>query len=238
MNKTKVALTTVTILTSLVLGQKVFGETLNPVGPDATSNGTVQFEESKDDKERGQLRINAVSAINLGTVEMSGDTATYSAIYTDADKIGDNYRPLTVRTVDNRGNNAGWQLQVAQTRQFTQLDENNQVEANPTLENGQILAGSVLSLTSKSSVLDTPDPDRVAPAGFKKVDLTETAQTAVNASTDTGMGTWDHLFGEEVTDSTAKNSNVQLTIPGKIKKNKDVKYEAELTWSVLATPEV
>ncbi|MGO3795118.1 WxL domain-containing protein [Vagococcus salmoninarum] len=207
MNKTKVALTTVTILTSLVLGQKVFGETLNPVGPDATSNGTVQFEESKDDKERGQLRINAVSAINFGTV-------------------------------DNRGNNAGWQLQVAQTRQFTQLDENNQVEANPTLENGQILAGSVLSLTSKSSVLDTPDPDRVAPAGFKKVDLTETAQTAVNASTDTGMGTWDHLFGEEVTDSTDKNSNVQLTIPGKIKKNKDVKYEAELTWSVLATPEV
>lgn len=238
MKKTKISLTTITILTSLCFAQKTLGVTINPVGPDAKSKGTIQFEESEEDKERGQLRINNVSAINFGTVKMSGDTTTYSAVYTEADKIGDTYRPLRVRTVDNRGNNAGWQLQVAQTRQFTQLDENNDVVTSPSLENGQILGGSVLSLTSKSSVLDSPDPDRVAPSGFKTVNLTETAQTVVNADVDTGMGTWDHLFGEEVADSTVKNPNVQLTIPGKIKKNKNVKYEAELTWSVLATPEV
>lgn len=238
MKQTKITLTTIIILTSLCVAQKSLGATINPVGPDAKSNGTVQFEESKDDKERGQLRINDVSAINFGTVEMSGDTTTYSAVYTESDKFGDTYRPLRVRTVDNRGNNAGWQLQVAQTRQFIQLDENNEVVTSPSLENGQILGGSVLSLTSKSSVLESTDPDRIAPTGFKTVNLTETAQTVVNADADTGMGTWDHLFGEEVTDPTVKNTNVQLTIPGKIKKNKNVKYESELTWSVLATPEI
>lgn len=41
-----------------------------------------------------------------------------------------------------------------------------------------------------------------------------------------------------MSDATATENNaVTLKIPGEIKKNKDVSYEAELTWTIVATPE-
>lgn len=62
--------------------------------------------------------------------------------------------------------------------------------------------------------------------------------TVASAKENEGIGSWNTLFGETSDTVANNNSAVTLKIPGEIKKNKDVSYEAELTWTIVATPEI
>ncbi|MEG2601691.1 MAG: WxL domain-containing protein, partial [Carnobacterium sp.] len=58
-----------------------------------------------------------------------------------------------------------------------------------------------------------------------------------------GVGSWKLLFGAvsdtASTESTPVHSDtVKLTVPGSTQKKENVNYEAELTWTLLATPEI
>lgn len=242
MKKITLSLVGVFLFSSVFLGTTA--SAVEEVGKPVKSNGYVNFDYDDEDATLGTLRINKVSKINFGTTPTKGDTVTINSIYSAEDEKDGEFLPLNVQTVDNRGNSAGWQLQVQQTRQFTQLDESNVPITDANKENGTLLDGAELTLTAtKATDLSAEkEANRVAPSIFKKVTLSTAKDagfvTVASAKENEGIGSWNTLFGETSDTVANDNSAVTLKIPGEIKKNKDVSYEAELTWTIVATPEI
>ncbi|MCO6019029.1 hypothetical protein CKN86_00355 [Carnobacterium divergens] len=242
MKKITLSLVGVFLFSSVFLGTTA--SAVEEVGKPVKSNGYVNFDYDDEDATLGTLRINKVSKINFGTTPTKGDTVTINSIYSAEDEKDGEFLPLNVQTVDNRGNSAGWQLQVQQTRQFTQLDESNVPITDANKENGTLLDGAELTLTAtKATDLSAEkEANRIAPSIFKKVTLSTAKDagfvTVASAKENEGIGSWNTLFGETSDTIANNNSAVTLKIPGEIKKNKDVSYEAELTWTIVATPEI
>ncbi|MFS7260941.1 WxL domain-containing protein [Carnobacterium divergens] len=242
MKKITLSLVGVFLFSSVFLGTTA--SAVEEVGKPVKSNGYVNFDYDDEDATLGTLRINKVSKINFGTTPTKGDTVTINSIYSAEDEKDGEFLPLNVQTVDNRGNSAGWQLQVQQTRQFTQLDESNVPITDANKENGTLLDGAELTLTAtKATDLSAEkEANRIAPSIFKKVTLSTAKDagfvTVSSAKENEGIGSWNTLFGETSDTVANNNSAVTLKIPGEIKKNKDVSYEAELTWTIVATPEI
>lgn len=241
MKKTMLSLIGTLLFSTVFLGTSALA--VEEVGQPAKSNGYVNFDYDDEDATLGTLRINKVSKINFGTTPTKGDTVTINSVYSAEDEKNGKYLPLNVQTIDNRGNGAGWQLQVQQTRQFTQLDEANVPLTDANKLNGSLLEGAELALTATQAtdLSIEQEVNRVAPSIFKKVTLSTAEDagfvTVTSAKENEGIGSWNTLFGE-ISDATATENNaVTLKIPGEIKKNKDVSYEAELTWTIVATPE-
>lgn len=211
------------------------------------SNGVIQFKQDRDpdpEGNSGPLRIESIAPINFGIQDISGDTKTYNSIYTeDVKEAGGQYLPLNIVTVDDRGTNEGWQLQVKETRPFSELD----TDGTTVKPSGSVLTGSVITL--KSASVERPLDKITEPITSRPGNATATTsvnstgfQTLVSAEADQGMGTWQTLFGEKVAAATdagkaVENSAVTLTIPGDTAKVKDALYQAELTWILLSTPE-
>ncbi|MDT1940702.1 MULTISPECIES: WxL domain-containing protein [Carnobacterium] len=242
MKKITLSLVGVFLFSSVFLGTTA--SAVEEVGKPVKSNGYVNFDYDDEDATLGTLRINKVSKINFGTTPTKGDTVTINSIYSADDEKDGEFLPLNVQTVDNRGNSAGWQLQIQQTRQFTQLDESNVPITDANKENGTLLDGAELTLTAtKATDLSAEkEANRIAPSIFKKVTLSTAKDagfvTVASAKENEGIGSWNTLFGETSDTVANNNSAVTLKIPGEIKKNKDVSYEAELTWTIVATPEI
>ncbi|MDT1958733.1 WxL domain-containing protein [Carnobacterium divergens] len=242
MKKTTLSLVGVLLFSSVFLGTTA--SAVEEVGKPVKSNGSVNFDYDDEDETLGTLRINKVSKINFGTTPTKGDTVTINSIYSAEDEKDGEFLPLNVQTVDNRGNSAGWQLQVQQTRQFTQLDESNAPITDANKENGTLLDGAELALTAtKATDLSVEqEVKRMAPSIFKKVTLSTDKDagfvTVASAKQNEGIGSWNTLFGDASDTVATENSAVTLKIPGEIKKNKTVSYEAELTWTIVATPEI
>ncbi|SBO16104.1 WxL domain-containing protein [Carnobacterium divergens] len=242
MKKITLSLVGVFLFSSVFLGTTA--SAVEEVGKPVKSNGYVNFDYDDEDATLGTLRINKVSKINFGTTPTKGDTVTINSIYSAEDEKDGEFLPLNVQTVDNRGNSAGWQLQVQQTRQFIQLDESNVPITDANKENGTLLDGAELTLTAtKATDLSAEkEANRIAPSIFKKVTLSTAKDagfvTVASAKENEGIGSWNTLFGETSDTVANNNSAVTLKIPGEIKKNKDVSYEAELTWTIVATPEI
>ncbi|MPQ23274.1 WxL domain-containing protein [Carnobacterium divergens] len=242
MKKITLSLVGVFLFSSVFLGTTA--SAVEEVGKPVKSNGYVNFDYDDEDATLGTLRINKVSKINFGTTPTKGDTVTINSIYSAEDEKDGEFLPLNVQTVDNRGNSAGWQLQVQQTRQFTQLDESNVPITDANKENGTLLDGAELTLTAtKATDLSAEkEANRIAPSILKKVTLSTAKDagfvTVASAKENEGIGSWNTLFGETSDTVANNNSAVTLKIPGEIKKNKDVSYEAELTWTIVATPEI
>lgn len=234
MNQTKKVLVALTLTSGFFVAPAA-------LAADVPSKGYVDFK-NEDEQLGGSLRIDRVSAINFGTVGLKGDTAVYSAIYT-ADETGTpgTFLPLNVQTTDNRGTNAGWQLQVKHSRQFSEID----AEGN-LVPDGSILTNSTLEFTSTSAVDNAAisEVGKLGPSGFKsETVLNDSFKTVVNADEGEGVGSWKLLFGAvsdtASTESTPVHSDtVKLTVPGSTQKKENVNYEAELTWTLLATPEI
>ncbi|TFJ46608.1 hypothetical protein CKN80_02380 [Carnobacterium divergens] len=146
MKKITLSLVGVFLFSSVFLGTTA--SAVEEVGKPVKSNGYVNFDYDDEDATLGTLRINKVSKINFGTTPTKGDTVTINSIYSAEDEKDGEFLPLNVQTVDNRGNSAGWQLQVQQTRQFTQLDESNVPITDANKENGTLLDGAELTLTA------------------------------------------------------------------------------------------
>ncbi|ALS00769.1 hypothetical protein ATZ33_05105 [Enterococcus silesiacus] len=171
----------------------------------------------------GPLTIDYITKINFGSVKVSGNTATYYAKLAEI-KLKDTLEakkvPNYVQITDNRGSNAGWQLQLKQDAQFQ--------------ANGSTLEGAKLTLDNPT-LKSTQKGAAFAPLG-RKVALEPggPAVTVVNASAGKGMGTWHYTLGD--TDEQAAKS-VSLTIPGDTAKLTNAAYKTVLTWTLVDAPE-
>lgn len=230
-----------------------------------TSNGLVQFSQGRDTDPEGNdgpLRIEKVSPLNFGVVNIKGDTQTYNALYQDDVKeetlddtgavVKTEYLPMMIRTADDRGNNNGWQLQVFQSREFSELAADG-VTVKPS---GSVLSGATIKFNATKTerpIDKLSESTVVAPTGLRtNVVLNSVPKTLVSAEANEGMGTWNTLLGEKVSATTqtvndkdgkpvvvpVENDQVQLTVPGDVAKVKDVLYQAELTWLLINTPEI
>ncbi|MGX7418180.1 WxL domain-containing protein [Carnobacterium gallinarum] len=214
-----------------------------------TSSGVVTFESTPTDPNgnTGPLRIQSVSSIDFGSVGIKGDTMTYPARYSATEKedhlgsdgavISTDYLPLNITTVDDRGSNAGWQLQVTQSRQFTELDASGALKPG-----GLELNGASIKLSADNAVRPEDkktEPAVTVPTSFStNVVVNNKMQPLVKANVGEGMGTWNSRMGSVVADATdAKNPNVELTIPGGIQ-IVEASYQAELTWLLIDSPDL
>lgn len=217
---------------------------------DAESKSYVKFEQKDDLLHGGPLRIDGVSTIHFGTQPIKGDTVVYQSIYTESEINEDGkFVPLHVETTDNRGTNAGWQLQSKQSRQFSEIDDTGLVTPG-----GSVLTGSELNLTAVESYDNgnIEESEKLKPSGLiSKSALNTTFKTVVNSKENEGVGSWSTHFGSlsdrfvksgideegQPVNVPVENGSITLTVPGKIAKKKAVRYEAELTWTLVATPE-
>lgn len=111
--------------------------------------------------------------------------------------------PNYVQVTDNRGTNAGWHLTVKQNGQFKTADDKALDGAALTLKNSALKsnAGSDAPTAEQSITLN--------PSGA--------ASDLIDAKENQGMGTWVNTFGK---DATEAKQSVELSVPGKTKKNK------------------
>ncbi|WP_427813274.1 WxL domain-containing protein [Enterococcus sp. 22-H-5-01] len=199
----------------------------DPTNPDGPNPGTD-----------GPLSIDYASSLDFGVNKISNKTQVYYARaqkFKAADGSTSNLiRPNYVQISDNRGNNAGWTLQVKQNGQFTNKDTLNKT-----------LTGSAIKLTSP--VVKSNAKNVTAPIATAEINLDPNgAQTTVfSAKKDAGAGTWVNAWGT-VSKATEKDENnkdveadinkeVSLTVPGTTPKDA-VNYSTTLTWSLSDTP--
>ncbi|EUJ27996.1 WxL domain-containing protein [Listeria cornellensis] len=171
----------------------------------------------------GPLSIGYVSEFDFGTQEISGETKTYNAKL-DKVKVSGEYvdAPNNVQVSDNRGNNAGWSLTVAQNGQLKDGSARN-------------LEGAEIAIKKGTAVTKT-GADVVAPTVNQQIKLNPngTASMVMNATADQGMGQWVDKFGA---DNTEAADSVTLTVPGKSAKYADSDYATTLTWTLSDTPQ-
>lgn len=221
----------VTLLASLLCSTLIAPTAFAANPGEAESAGKVTFK-----NETNPLRVESATAIIFGEVEISGDTKTYDALYQESDKFTEfggteKFAPLNVTTVDSRGTNAGWKLQVKMDDQFKTVD-NDLLHASLKLEPTSVA-------TSKEEGLTRGVPSAKGAA----TTLTPGSGNAMmmNAKADEGIGTWTTFFGDVQDDTQAgkrQNDKVQLTVFGgndgqQIKENKE--YSTTVTWSLLNT---
>ncbi|WP_220132334.1 WxL domain-containing protein [Listeria rustica] len=182
-----------------------------PVDPDSTDPGTG-----------GPLSIDYASSFDFGTQTISGETKTYTAkldqMTVDGSKVD---VPNNVQVTDNRGNNAGWQLTVAENGQLTD-------------GSSRALDGAAITIT-KASAVTRSDSDIPAPTVATSITLNPdgTAAMVMNAEAEEGMGHWVDNFGA---DNTEAADAVTLNVPGKSAKYSDSAYTTSLTWTLSDTP--
>lgn len=168
----------------------------------------------------GALSIDFAAVLDFGKQQISSLDQTYYAKPLSLEQAAGEIlqRPNFVQVSDRRGTFSGWQLKVRQKAQF-------QTAA------GQELKGAELTL-GEGEVLSTVDP-RYAPYAKKAVALlpAATADVAVAAEADQGMGTWVYRFGDETTMTSA----IQLKVPGATVKYAQG-YHTTLTWQLETTP--
>ncbi|EOH99076.1 hypothetical protein UAW_01033 [Enterococcus haemoperoxidus ATCC BAA-382] len=176
----------------------------------------------------GPLTIDYITKLNFGAVKVSGNTTTYHAKLAELklkDIVEPKKVPNYVQVTDNRGTNAGWQLQLKQDTQFQAKDANNKVTE---------LTGAQLTLDNPT-LKSTQKGSEFAPLGIKqKLTPGAAAVTVVNAAAGKGMGTWHYSLGD--TNEQAEKS-VSLTIPGDTAKLANVAYKTVLTWTLVDAPE-
>jgi len=200
---------------------------VDPTDPDGPKPGTD-----------GPLSIDYASSLDFGVNKISNKTEIYYAraqkFANDDGTASDVVRPNYVQISDNRGNNAGWTLQVKQNGQFTNKDTLNKT-----------LTGSAITLTSP--VVKSNAKNVTAPTATAEINLDPNgAQTTVfSAKKDAGAGTWVNAWGT-ASKATEKDENnkdvdadinkeVSLTVPGATPKDA-VNYSTTLTWSLSDTP--
>ncbi|EOT68398.1 WxL domain-containing protein [Enterococcus caccae] len=176
----------------------------------------------------GPLTIDYITKLNFGAVKVSGNTTTYHAKLAELklkDIVEPKKVPNYVQVTDNRGTNAGWQLQLKQDSQFQAKDKDNKVTE---------LTGAELSLNNPI-LKSVQKGSEFAPLGIsQKLIPGAAAVTVVDAAAGKGMGTWHYSLGD--TNEQAAKS-VSLTIPGDTAKLANVAYKTVLTWTLVDAPE-
>lgn len=192
---------------------------VNPIDPDQPLDPDAEVTPGTG----GPLSIGYVSEFDFGTQEISGETKTYNAKL-DKVKVGGEYVevPNNVQVTDNRGNNAGWSLTVAQNGQLKDGSARN-------LDGAEIAITKGTAVTKTGTGVTAPTVNQTI-----KLNPNGTASTVMNATANQGMGQWVDKFGA---DNTAAADAVTLTVPGKSAKYADSDYATTLTWTLSDTPQ-
>ncbi|MBE9388217.1 WxL domain-containing protein [Vagococcus salmoninarum] len=239
----KYSLVTLGLVSGLMLRSPIV------TGVEISSQGHVDFQYGDEAQTNGPLRIEGVSVIHFGSQPLKGDTIVAQAIYTPTEvNHQGQYVPLHIETIDDRGTNTGWSLQVKQSQEFTE-----QPEESVTLADLSVLTGAELTLSATESYDESTISElgKSKPSNLgQKVRLNANFQKIVEAKVDEGIGSWGTYFGDlvdEATTGTASNTGeskrvenqaITLKIPGQVAKKADVNYQAQLTWVLVATPEI
>ncbi|MBE5104727.1 WxL domain-containing protein [Bacillus thuringiensis] len=192
-------------------------DVVNPENPDETVDPVDPDKKGTD----GPLSIDYVSNFNFKTQKASGNSETYYAELDKVKKKADGSVvdvPNYIQVTDNRGTNAGWHLTVKQNGQFKTADD-------------KTLDGA--ALTVKNSTLRSA-ADSDAPKAAQSITLNPdgSASDLIDAKVEQGMGTWVNAFGK---DTAAAKQSVELTVPGKTKKEQ-AQYTTSLTWELTDAP--
>ena len=199
---------------------------VNPWDPNDPDN-------EPDEGTNGPLSLDYASSIDFGKNKISNKDEIYYAEpqymwntdHTEMDSSS--ARPAYVQVSDNRGTNAGWSLSVKQE---------NQLSNDSTLN--KELTGAQISFMDSEAVSNMEGV--TSPKTFD-FDLTPGAGSNVmNASKDTGAGTWIDRFGsiqemEIEGENIWKDTSITLSIPGETPKDA-VQYSTTLTWILADTP--
>lgn len=183
----------------------------------------------------GPLSIDFASSIDFGVNKINSDNKQYYANpqylwnedMTDFDTATP--RPNYVQISDKRGTNAGWNLQVKQNGQFSNVETQNKelTGAQLTLSNGAAASNSTATSPTTNEKIELPTNG----------DL----QNVMSAAKGAGAGTWVDKFGviEDVTntegDTVKKNKAIELDIPGSTPIDA-TSYTTTLTWVLSELP--
>lgn len=171
----------------------------------------------------GPLSIDHASHFNFGKVKKSGNEQTYFAKainFTNVDGSKDKTAPY-IQVTDNRGSEAGWQVQVSQEGQLKNVDTDLELEGAQI----KVSNGIVNSIADKTGVTAAANEIELDPQGQAHVVLT--------AEAGHGAGTFTNKFGE-LEDGVTKD--VSLTVP-RGSRIDDGHYQTSLKWTLYDTPD-
>lgn len=202
-------------------------------------------DEDKRKDNKGSLVIDYVSNYHFATEKISGNNTRYFAKSTviydtkqdQTNKTNGVTVPNFIQVTDDRGTNAGWTLKVQQTKAFTVNGQT--VPAGDTT--GLELKGTELTIKNLNAFKRNSNggtlPSRFATGNQVVLSQGTPAQLFASAQADQGTGSMAILAGNVVKEDTADKS-IELAVPGHIKKQKDVPYQAELTWILETEPSI
>lgn len=167
------------------------------VGPVAPVKPTTP---KGDTGNAGPLTIDNVAPLLFDTHKLEGKEQVYTSSV-----VGSN-----VQVTDNRGEEAGWSVQVSQT-QFKDV-------VDPL----KILKGAKLTLPV--GTIETAGTNVSLQPMVYAVEVNETPVTLINAAKGSGAGTWVNTFAEK---------DLKLTVPAG---NRNGEYMSTVTWSLTDAP--
>lgn len=198
--------------------------------------------EDKRKDNRGPLVIDYVSDFHFNIEKMSGNNVTYYAktatvFETQADADA-NTNPVTVpnyvQVTDDRGTNAGWTLKVKQTKDFATST------AVAGANDGSTLKGTTLKIKNINAFKRASNlgelPTTFATGNQVALSTGDADQIFASAKENEGTGSIALLAGNVKTATPTADKSISLDVPGNIKKQKDVQYKAELTWTLEDVP--
>lgn len=182
---------------------------IDPTDPNGPEEGTA-----------GPLSLDYASSLDFGKQKITSSKQIYYAkaqTYLDGSgqlKTGPNY----VQVTDNRGIEAGWQLQVKQNSQFKTMDNEELTGAQITFKNGTTISVS----------------ESVKPTGVAMITVKPTNELTDVMMASEGQGAGTHLLTWGNDQATAEKS-IELSVPGTTTKYAK-KYATTFTWVLADTP--
>ncbi|WP_413524779.1 WxL domain-containing protein [Carnobacterium divergens] len=149
---------------------------------------------------RGSLTIDNVAPLLFDTHKLEGKEQVYTSVVMDSN----------AQVTDNRGEEAGWNLQVSQTAFIDSKDAT------------KILKGAKLILPV--GLLETAGTNVSLAPTVSAVEVNETPNVLMNALSGSGAGTWTSVFNKD---------EIKLTVPAG---NKNGEYISTVTWSLMDAP--
>lgn len=163
--------------------------------------------------ETGSLTLDFVSSVNFGENPIEAEDVIYEST---------TLRPF-IQVTDRRGTGEGWKV-MAQASNFTTVDE----EIGETVET---LTGAIITFTNGESV-STSQSDKPTPADPVTLHTGGQAATVVNATKDTGLGSWITRWFPS--DGKTTNDHVTLEIPAGVATTGT--HTATITWTLSDAP--
>jgi hypothetical protein len=212
-------------------------EPVNPIGPDG---------EQANPGTAGPLSLDFASSFFFGNRKITNQDVVYKAnaqALANQDGTITSYVPNYIQVTDNRGNNAGWTLNVSQTGQL----RSTKATTNGELKGAMITLKEPVSVGLTNSMAPKAHEVTLDPNGAKSI--------VMSAEAGTGSGTWITRWGsqgdlmDEEQSVLDKQSNskllekenvtvspaVTLSIPGKTPRDA-VRYTTTLNWILTNIP--